>query len=735
MGTTHVHPITLRRSTLVTLLAAGVLFAALTAWVTWPLAQDPWRTALDQLKYYGGGGRIMRANTYLDLWILSWVTHALGTDPAGLFDANVFHPARFALAYREHLIGLLPIFAPLYVVTGNPVFAKQISLLASFALSGLAMFALLRRWTKDELAALVGGVIFAFAPWRLSELGHMHLLIVYYLPLLLLFADRFFEGGRTRDLLAFTAALALQMLASYYLAYQAVAAAVATLAAAWWARRGAVPTARYAAVAGAIAVAGVGLAVVSVPYLRLAQSGATPDPTDAGILSAGSLSTWKAYLWRDVPRFVSVNPFVGPVVVGLAAAAWLPARSRPAIAPVWGRWVLLLLVVAGHAVALGPLTWTLAGFSVPAPYQVLSTIVPGFWAMRMPLRFVFLVSFASSGLAGLGLARINGYLRWPPLRALAAGVVLIGLWRAYVPPVDLPVVTVPVGNEIPPVYRWLGEHGEGAPVLEIPFRGGLGYFETRYAYFSTYHWLPLLNGPSGHAAPPSVAVVSALLDQIPDRAALESLVRMTGLRWVLLHRDPFPGKEARRWMLLQGDPGVRVAGEFGTDLLLELGLPVSAEWQSRLAWSGNPETTFAGTALAPLPRPAGSVNLRVLSAPRMLWPRQLGELRVQFENPGPLPWPGVAVDPSRLVVLSGTWEREDGSPGPRPVTVRLANDVPVGESVTLRVPLQAPRRESAYYLSLALAQQDVGPIGDPVRVRIDVRPPPRRSGGPAGAGP
>jgi hypothetical protein len=102
---------------------------------------------------------------------------------------------------------------------------------------------------------------------------------------------------------------------------------------------------------------------------------------------------------------------------------------------------------------------------------------------------------------------------------------------------------------------------------------------------------------------------------------------------------------------------------------------------------------------------------------------------VRFENPGPVPWPGLAVDPRGLVVLAGTWEREDGSPAAdtRPLTVRLANDVPVGASVTLRVPVQAPEREAPYRLSLSVVQQDFSPLGDPVRVGVDVKNPPPRS--------
>ncbi|TMB48385.1 MAG: hypothetical protein E6J60_14565, partial [Deltaproteobacteria bacterium] len=38
----------------------------------------------------------------LIVWILSWVSHALVTDPARLFDAPIFHPAPAQLTGCEH---------------------------------------------------------------------------------------------------------------------------------------------------------------------------------------------------------------------------------------------------------------------------------------------------------------------------------------------------------------------------------------------------------------------------------------------------------------------------------------------------------------------------------------------------------------------------------------------------------------------------------------------------------
>jgi hypothetical protein len=81
-------------------------------------------------------------------WILAWDVHALTTDPMHLFDANIFYPVKRSLAFSEHLLGVLPIFAPVFLLTGNATVGYNLVLLLSFALSGVAMFALSFYWTR-----------------------------------------------------------------------------------------------------------------------------------------------------------------------------------------------------------------------------------------------------------------------------------------------------------------------------------------------------------------------------------------------------------------------------------------------------------------------------------------------------------------------------------------------------------------------------------------------------------
>ena len=57
---------------------------------TWPLASAP-----------ASWSRNDAADTILHEWILAWVPHQLWNDPLHLFDANIFYPERYTLAYSD----------------------------------------------------------------------------------------------------------------------------------------------------------------------------------------------------------------------------------------------------------------------------------------------------------------------------------------------------------------------------------------------------------------------------------------------------------------------------------------------------------------------------------------------------------------------------------------------------------------------------------------------------------
>ena len=133
-----------------------------------------------------------------------------------MFDANIFHPAENTLAYSDHFLLQSLALSPVYAATGDAVLCYNLLVLASIALSGLAMHALARALTGSTPAAFLAGLAWACWPYRTAHLLHIQLQALYFLPLALLFLHRVVAGRRWRDAAALGAMTALQTIASVY---------------------------------------------------------------------------------------------------------------------------------------------------------------------------------------------------------------------------------------------------------------------------------------------------------------------------------------------------------------------------------------------------------------------------------------------------------------------------------------------------------------------------------------
>jgi hypothetical protein len=212
------------------------------------------------------------------------------------------------------------------------------------------------------------------------------------------------------------------------------------------------------------------------------------------------------------------------------------------------RGALVAVVVVGVVVSLGPyaiLPWM--PVPIPMPYRVLAAVVPGFSAMRAPQRIGMLATVGTMALAGFGLAWARGRLRAAgraraaavlPLVVMAMVVVEGRPWRIAARPMR-------VGAAVPPAYAWLATHGDDGPLLELPIRRVDLHRESLYMYYSTYHWLPLLNGYSSYP-PSSWRTLAEAAGALPAPAALERVLAH-GPRWVLLHRDGLLPGEVPQW--------------------------------------------------------------------------------------------------------------------------------------------------------------------------------------------
>ena len=181
------------------------LFAALTLVLTYPLALNLGTSLRDP------------GDPLLNTWILSWHIHKItNLDFHRYFDANIFYPQRRTLAYSEHLFPQSLAALPVWGISKNPVLAHNFVFLLAFLTSALGMSALARYLVKNDFAAVVAGLIYAFSPFMFAHLSQLQVATAGGIPLALLFLHKFFESNRRRDILLFSLFYVVQFLANGY---------------------------------------------------------------------------------------------------------------------------------------------------------------------------------------------------------------------------------------------------------------------------------------------------------------------------------------------------------------------------------------------------------------------------------------------------------------------------------------------------------------------------------------
>jgi len=499
------------------LLAASVL----TVLLTWPLVVRS-TTA----------GRLDSGDARHGIWNVAWVAHALSTDPAGLWDANVFHPASNALAFSEPnlLAGLMAL--PVWVATDNAVAAMNWVIAWSFILSALATWALVLRLTDSRAGAAFSAIAFAFAPHVFSHLAHVQLLLTFGLPLTLLALHAYVDRPGWRRGVLLGGAMAVQALGcGYYGIFAGLIVGWGTVwfastrlrwrAGGWWAGLG-------LAFVTAAAIVGPFL----MPYTGVREAGFARTLDDARLFSAD----WRAYLaspmlahgwlltwlgsWREVlfPGFLPLLLAGGSVALLRRGSPGQTSVSRD---------------VVGFYIGVGVLAaW--ASFGPDAGlYRALFETMPFFSLLRAPSRFGLLVTLAVAVLAGIALAGLSARLD-----RRSRGLVIGSVFAATIAGSTVGPLALIDREPAHVVYQRLAQLPAGA-VAEFPFfadRSEL-HRHTEYMIESTRHWKPLVNGYSDHIPEAFMEALPALA-RFPAADAWSAL-RARGARYVVVHWNKY----------------------------------------------------------------------------------------------------------------------------------------------------------------------------------------------------
>lgn len=482
----------------------------------------------------GSMGRVDSGDGRWSIWVVAWVAHALTTDPASVYDANIFYPERNTLAYSEANFGAGVLGLPAWIATKNPYAAHNSAVILGFALSVLTMFALARRLSGHAGAALAAGILYAFCPFVFARTAHIQLLMVWGLPLVMLCLHRLIDRPTSGNAVALGLSLSATALScAYYgvLAALVVGAAVPTFSVTrglvkrphWWVR---------VALAAAVAI-GATLPFF-LPYLdHQEQTGFFRPLADVVRFSAN----WQAWLassawshrwmhpyvsgWSEVlfPGFVALGAGMAGIAAGLG-------RTRPDATPTIPR------DVVGFYAALALVIVWLSFGPAAGLYTVFWKFVPIFSFLRAPARFGIGAVLALAVLASFALAR--GARRWAALPWAVAALAAVEL-------VTGPLVQPTPG---PPsaAYKVLARLPRGA-VLELPFfeRRMDFHRHTEYMLPSTFHWQRLVNGYSDYASP-IWANRALTFRQFPAGDSLE-LALMLNVRYVVVHERSFSRAE------------------------------------------------------------------------------------------------------------------------------------------------------------------------------------------------
>jgi len=125
--------------------------------------------------------------------------------------------------------------------------------------------------------------------------------------------------------------------------------------------------------------------------------------------------------------------------------------------------------------------------------------------------------------------------------------------------------------EIPAVYRFVASLPPSTALVELPF--GEIAFETRYMYFSTFHWRRLVNGYSG-GGPVDYGLWAERFKEIlsrPDDAW--RAVRETRATHLIVHEGSYPGDRGAGISEWARANGAREVGVFDRDHIFVIAAP------------------------------------------------------------------------------------------------------------------------------------------------------------------
>ncbi len=458
---------------------------------------------------------------------------------ARLYDANIFYPAKRALAFSEANIGAGVVAIPAWGLTGNPYLAHNTVVVFAFMMACAGTYYLVRYLSASRAAAAVAAVLFAFCPYIFARTAHIQLLMTFGLPFSMLAFHRLVDRPGALRAIGLGLVLWVQALSCAY--YGIFAGLMVGLGTVFFAvTRGLWRSPRYWTLIGLAAAVAVGLtAPFFLPYLDVQQEGFSRTLDDARVNSANAgawlaSSAWAHRWWLPAIEGFSEVLFPGLIltVLGLAGA-WRGLGRAPS------RRAGLPRDVAAFYVLVAALAFWLSLGPAAGLYTLFFETLPVFAFLRAPARMGLMVALAFTVLSS---AVLGPWLRARsrPV-ALTTALVLLAALELN----GAPLRALREAPPFPEAYYALARLPRG-PVVEFPYFYRRSDFPRHAGYLlgSTVHFQPLINGYSDHI-PAWWRATVVPLSSFPTRESFGILGKI-GARYAVFHLNGYDRRSRER---------------------------------------------------------------------------------------------------------------------------------------------------------------------------------------------
>ena len=531
---------------------AFVYFTVLTCVMTYPVI-------FRMNEMIGGGGG---DGTYF-VWLVSWYQKAIfELKISPFFNPYLNYPQGWYLASTDIAPAMVALAMPGNLMFG-PVWGYNFSMLASFILSGWGMYLWIRNLTKDSLAGLVAGMIYAFLPFHMAHyiIGHFSLSGMQWFPFYfwglynLLKQERF---SWKPVLLASFSIFLIGLTAPYYVYMTALISVVFVLGfglfrgykhlkdPVFW---------KSSLIFGALAVVLVGISML--PYLGLnVQNGLasrsveyaseySASPTDFVIPSIKQF-LWGNWIgnhfshgiWQESTLYIGAVTFL-LVVIGLVKRRQV---SHPQLLG-----IALLVAASAFMLALGidphwlgdkimslprilqPIFHRTAMPEIHLPAYYLFIYLPFFSKMRVMMRFgVFTLVFFSV-MAGLGANALLKPLLTRNRRWVTAVLLILVFIDFYPGPLQLaPIVASPADY-------WLAAQPDTGAVARFPFGQEV---DQSPVYATMINQKPYVGGFFNANQPEQYTRIAPVMNGFPSVESV-ALLKQLGVAYVIVDSSQY----------------------------------------------------------------------------------------------------------------------------------------------------------------------------------------------------